>query len=92
MVKNHRKFETIAISSSLNDKRVTFIANQLEEILNNLNIKCLFPKSSKIGGKSKTKLVSDRTVKNSADLLIAIGETVLCSVQLETLDIIIFLF
>lgn len=73
MVKNHRKFETIAISSSLNDKRVTFIANQLEEILNNLNIKCLFPKSSKIGGKSKTKLVSDRTVKNSADLLIAIG-------------------
>ena len=50
MVEN-LKFKSVAIYSSLNNKTVNTIANQVLEVLSNLGINCLFPSSSKIKSK-----------------------------------------
>ena len=72
MVKN-KKFKKIAIYSSLNNEKVVFIANQLVEILNSQEIKCFFPKSSKITNILKKRPSTDKRVIDTADLVIAIG-------------------
>lgn len=72
MVKN-LKFRNVAIYSSLGDKKVNSIANQVAEVLSNLGVNCLSPVSSKIKNKSSIKTYSDKTVIKRADLIIAIG-------------------
>ena len=72
MVEN-LKFKSVAIYSSLNNKTVNNIANQVLEVLSNLGINCLFPSSSKIKSKYIKKVHTDKTVSKRADLVIAIG-------------------
>lgn len=72
MVEN-LKFKSVAIYSSLNNKTVNTIANQVLEVLSNLGINCLFPSSSKIKSKYIKRVHTDKTVSKRADLVIAIG-------------------
>ena len=67
------KFKNVAIYSSLNDKRVNSIADQVVEVLSNMGIDCISPASSKIKSKLLKKIYSDKTIINRADLIIAIG-------------------
>ena len=68
-----KNFKRVAIYSSINDKKVVFIANQLQEILSSHEIKCIFPKSSKITTNLTKKSSSDKYIIENADLVIAIG-------------------
>ncbi len=67
------KFKNVAIYSSLNDKKVNSIANQVIEVLSNLGINYLSPLSSRINSKLITKSHTDKTIVNRSDLVIAIG-------------------
>ncbi len=67
------KFKRIAIYSSIRDKKVLLIANQLQEILISRDISCLFPNSSKITKDFTKKGSSDKNIIGTADLVIAIG-------------------
>ena len=73
MVSDPYKFQNIAIYSSLNDKKIVAIANQVIEVLTNLGIKCLFPSSSKVTKAISKKGIGDRTIIDKSDLVIAIG-------------------
>lgn len=72
MVEN-LKFKNVAIYSSLSNKTVNSIADQVLEVLSNLGINCLFPSSSKIKSKYLKRVYTDKTVSKRADLVIAIG-------------------
>lgn len=72
MVEN-LKFTNVAIYSSLSNKTVNSIADQVLEVLSNLGINCLFPSSSKIKSKYLKRVHTDKTVLKRADLVIAIG-------------------
>lgn len=67
------KYKNVAIYSSISDKKVNAIADQVTEILINLGIVCLFPASSKIKSGFTNKHYEDKTIIKRSDLLIAIG-------------------
>lgn len=73
MVSKKKKFKNIAIYSSLDNKKVCSIAEQVEEVLSSLGVECLYPVSSKISLKLCKKPLSDETTINRSDLVIAIG-------------------
>ena len=73
MVTDQENFKNVAIYSSLKDKKVISIANQVKEVLSNLGINCLFPDSSKISKIISNKNLTDKTVIKKSDLVIAIG-------------------
>ena len=74
MVKNKNKeFKTIAVYSSINDKKVSQIALQLEEIIGNLGLKKIVPGSSKVKKTKNKRVYSDDYVTKNADLIVAIG-------------------
>lgn len=72
MVTNSR-FKNVAIYSSLSEKRVNSIANQVVEVLSNIGINCLSPASSRIRSKVFKRQYTDQTVAKKSDLVIAIG-------------------
>ncbi len=73
MVSRSTKFKKIGIYSSLEAKKVEFIAYQIEEILNNLNVDILIPKSFKSYKTPFGKVYTDTYISKKADLVIAIG-------------------
>jgi len=73
MVTKKLKFKKVAIYSSSKDKKISSIANQVVEVLDNLDVTCLAPVSSKISSFSKLKHMSDKTIIRDSDLIIAIG-------------------
>ena len=73
MVTDQENFKNVAIYSSLKDKKVISIANQVKEVLSSLGINCLFPDSSKISKIISNKNLTDKTVIKKSDLVIAIG-------------------
>ena len=74
MVKNKNKeFKTIAVYSSINDKKVSQIALQLEEIIGSLGLKKIVPSSSKVKKTKNKRVYSDDYVTKNADLIVAIG-------------------
>ena len=72
MVKKY-KFSNVAIYSSLEDRKVLSIAEQVIEVLTSLGIDCLLPQSSKITQNLVKKGLSDKSIVNRSDLVIAIG-------------------
>ncbi len=68
-----KTFKSIAIYSSIKDKKVLYIAHQLKEILSSYQIKCLYPKASKISDDLTKRPSSDEYIIEKADLIIAIG-------------------
>ena len=73
MVTNRKNFNSVAIYSSINNKKISLIADQVIEVLTNLGLKCVFPSSSKIKSDLIKKVYSDKTIIDRSDLLIAIG-------------------
>ena len=73
MVTNQIKFKRICIFSSLDAKRIEHISNQLEEILENLKLDILIPKSFASYKTIFGKYYSDTYIVKNADLVIAIG-------------------
>jgi len=73
MVTKRKSFNSVAIYSSINNKKISLIADQVIEVLTNLGLTCLFPSSSKITSDLIKKVHSDKTIINRSDLLIAIG-------------------
>jgi NAD+ kinase len=73
MVNTKKSFNNVAIYSSINDKKISLIANQVIEVLTNLGVNCLFPDSSQIKIPYAHKILTDKTVISRSDLLIAIG-------------------
>ena len=73
MVTKNLKFKKIAIYSSSKDKKISSIANQVAEVLTNLNITCLIQKSSYISDNKNFKISSDESIVKNSDLIIAIG-------------------
>ena len=74
MVKNkNKKFQTVAIYSSINSKKVSHISSQIEEILTNLDFRILIPDSSSIVHNNNHRRLSDNYINNNCDLMIAIG-------------------
>jgi len=73
MVKNIKEFKTIAIYSSVKNKKVLQITEQVIEILKSFNIKILISKSSPVIDKLSHKSHSDIYIKKNADLIISIG-------------------
>lgn len=67
------KFRNVAIYSSLKDKKVLDIADQIEEVLSNLGVRFVYPVSSKISRRERKKVYSDRAIAKRSDLIIAIG-------------------
>lgn len=67
------KFKNVAIYSSINDKKVNSIAEQVMEVLSSLGVNCLFPSSSRITGKLVKKTYTDKNIIKRSDLVIAIG-------------------
>ena len=67
-------FKSVAIYSSLKDKRVLKIALQISEILENIGVRVIFSDSfSSFKSSASHKQYSDKYIFNNADLLIAIG-------------------
>ena len=73
MVANQTKFKRICIFSSLDFKEIKHISNQLEEILKNLNLDILIPKSFNSYKTIFGRYYSDSYIVKNADLVIAIG-------------------
>lgn len=73
MVVKNKKFESIAIYSSVSNKKTIQITNHLEEIITNMGLRILSPKSSKVMGQVSRKLYSDAYIIKKADLIIAVG-------------------
>lgn len=67
------KFNSIGVYSSLNSKKVSQIASQVSEILENVGIRIFFSKSSLFTSNTKKRLYSDKYLIKNTDLLIAIG-------------------
>ena len=59
---NQPKFKNVAIYSSLREKRVHAIADQIIEVLSQLGINCLAPSSSKIKTKQDINIYTDKTI------------------------------
>ena len=57
-----KKFKSIAIYSSISSSKVSQIALQLEEIINNLGLKKIIPASSSIKTNSKIKKHTDKYI------------------------------
>ena len=70
---NDLKFKNVAIYSSINDKKVNSIAEQVMEVLSSLGVNYLFPSSSRITGKLVKKTYTDKNIIKRSDLVIAIG-------------------
>ena len=68
-----RKFKTIALYSSKEDKKILNIASQLFEIFSNVGMKVLVPNSSKEITKNSIRTYSDKYIIDKSDLLISIG-------------------
>ncbi len=66
-------FKKIAIFSSVNNKKILHISNQIEEIVKNLGLELFQPASSKTTKIKSIKSFSDKYIVKNADLLIAIG-------------------
>ena len=66
-----KEFKSVGVYSSLKDKRVFKIAQQISEILENIGVKVIFSNSFK--STISKRQYSDRYISNNADLLIAIG-------------------
>ncbi len=73
MVKNKLKFKKVAIYSSSKEKKIISIANQVIEVLSNLNVSCKIPESAKISGHIDVNTLSDKRIITECDLVIAIG-------------------
>ena len=73
MVSMKKKFNSIAIFSSLDSNKVLKISQQIEEILDSLRIRKIYPKTSKINFENNKRLNIDSFVTKNADLVIAIG-------------------
>ena len=73
MVKDQVKFKRICIYSSLDAKKIEHISKQLEEILKNLKLDILIPKSFTSYKTVFGKYYSDSYIVKNADLIIAIG-------------------
>jgi len=73
MVKDLKEFKKICIYSSLEANKVKHISNQLEEILHNLELEILIPKSFKSYQTNFGKYFTDEYISKNADLIIAIG-------------------
>jgi len=68
-----KKFRTVALSSTKQNKEILNIADQCQEILSNLGLKVFFDSNfTKLKAKG-TKLYSKKYLIKNADLLIAIG-------------------
>jgi len=68
------KFSSICISSTSKDKRVRLIANQIFEILTNIDIKVFHDQTLKrFSDKVSSKYRSDKYILKEADLIIGIG-------------------
>ena len=68
MVANQTKFKRICIFSSLDFKEIKHISNQLEEILKNLNLDILIPKSFSSYKTIFGRYYSDSYIVKNADL------------------------
>ena len=73
MVAKKFTFKKVAIYSSTKDKKIISIANQVVEVLSNLNVICLAPESSKIPALDNSKPLSDEKIIKDSDMIIAIG-------------------
>lgn len=73
MVKRKKKFHNIAIYSSINSKEIHHIEKHIEEMLRNLGLQLLIPKSSRASAFSSKKPQSDNHILNNSDLVVAIG-------------------
>ncbi len=73
MVSSRTKFKKVGIYSSLEANKVEHIAYQIEEILKNLSVDILIPKSFKSYKTPFGKVLTDNYISNNADLVIAIG-------------------
>tara|TARA_X000000368_G_scaffold142312_1_gene112097 strand:- start:5046 stop:5933 length:888 start_codon:yes stop_codon:yes gene_type:complete len=73
MVTMKKRFNSIAIFSSLDSNKILKISQQIEEILDSLQIRKIYPKTSKINFESNKRLYADSYVIKNADLVIAIG-------------------
>ena len=69
----NQKFKSITIYSSIRSPKVAQIAFQLEEIIHNLNLRKLLPKSSSIKTNKNTKTYADDYIVKNSDLVVAIG-------------------
>jgi len=69
-----KEFKAVAIYTSLKDKKVLKIAQQISEILENIGVRVIFSNSfSSFKRSASQKQYSDRYIFNNTDLLIAIG-------------------
>mgnify|MGYP001208312834 CR=1 FL=1 len=73
MVKKRKEFKKIAIFSSLKEKKVSLIAKQVIEILDNTNVEFFCTKSAQLRLEKNIKSYSDKQILENCDLLIAIG-------------------
>jgi len=73
MVKNKKKFQSVAIYSSIKSKKVTQIALQVKEVLEHLGIKIFVSNSSGFTKEFSVRTYSDKYIIKNCDLLIAIG-------------------
>ena len=73
MVKKVEIPKNIAIYSSLRGKKIEQIAEHIEEVILNLGLKSLIPKSSSISPFSTGRKYSDEYISRKADLIVAIG-------------------
>ena len=73
MVKENKRFLSIALYTSKRGSQITQILNQLIEIIENLNIKILNPSSSALKAKPNSREFSDNYIRKNADLIIAVG-------------------
>ena len=73
MVSKDLKFKKVAIYSSSTDRKILSIANQVVEVLANLDVSCQVPASSVISGHIEVKTYSDKSIIKDCDLIIAIG-------------------
>ncbi len=73
MVNNQIMFKKICIYSSLEAKKIEHISDQLEEILKNMELEILIPKSFTSYKTIFGKYCSDSQIAKNADLIIAIG-------------------
>ena len=74
MVNNMSSFNSIGLFSSLDNKNITKIANQISEVLKNLGINVYVANKLKIKGLEKNiKVISEKSFIKKCDLIIAIG-------------------
>jgi len=73
MVKELKRFHTVALYTTKKGRRELQILQQLEEIAFNLNLEVLYPISSALKSSLNKKQKSDTYINQQADLVMAIG-------------------